>query len=179
MIQLKRIRTSDQELYKYAERLLTTSFPLEEYRPLSQWRKYTDENEQFYNNIILDQGKPVGIISFWDLGSFYYIEHFAIDEELRNKGYGQTVLDLLEKNYDIPMILEVELPTNATAQRRIIFYQRYHFEVWDREYVQPPYRPNGAAVPMMLMSRGNLSCEKDFDAVQTKLYQVVYHVAED
>ena len=29
------------------------------------------------------------MISYWTMGDFYYIEHFAIDPSLRNGGYGK------------------------------------------------------------------------------------------
>ena len=179
MINLKRITTSNEKLYAYAEHLLTTSFPLEEYRPLNQWKICTDKQPLFYNNVILSDQTPIGIITFWKFSNFYYVEHFAIDEKLRNQGYGQRVLRILEKDYTKPIILEVEMPTNATAQRRIKFYQNFHFVAWEKEYVQPPYRPNETALPMIIMCRGNLSSHQDFDAVRTKLYQVVYNIFDD
>lgn len=174
MIELKRITTSHTELYQYVEELLTTSFPLEEYRPLKQWQKFTDSNELFQNNVILDGSKPVGLMTYWDFGEFYYIEHFAIDTELRNRGYGQRVLDLLNDEIQKPLVLEVEIPDNETARRRVSFYKRYNFTLWDEEYTQPPYRPNGKAIPMILMSRGDLSCKKDFKKVRNLLYKEVY-----
>lgn len=176
MIELKRITTLDTAHYEFVEHLLTTSFPLEEYRPLKQWMTHTDSNDLFQNNIVLDEGKPVGLLTYWNLGKFYYIEHFAISEPLRNKGYGQNVLDLLEKEVDMPLILEVETPDNETAKRRIEFYKRYNFTLWANEYTQPPYRPNGMAVPMLLMSRGDLNPERDYDEICEKLYQEVYNI---
>lgn len=179
MIELKQINTSDTELYRYAEELLVASFPLEEYRPLEHWRVLSDKSKMFQNNIILDKNKPVGILTYWDLGKCYFIEHFAIDIQLRNNGYGKQVLDLLEKEIDKPLILEVELPDTEIARRRISFYQRYKFEAWNKDYVQPPYRPDGLAVPMVLMSRGALDQDKDHKEIKTKLYREVYNFSID
>lgn len=179
MIKLQRITTSDTELYQYVEQLVTESFPLDEYRPLDQWRILTDKNDLFQNNAILSDGKPVGLLTYWDLGNFYYIEHFAIDEKLRNNGYGKEVLTLLEKEIDKPLILEVERPDNEIAQRRIGFYKRYKFELWNEPYVQPPYRPDGSAVPMLIMCRGPLTPSKDYKEVKRKLYQEAYNLNLD
>ena len=82
MIRLQRITTADTDLYSYMEKLMTQSFPSEEYRELEELRKYTDTKTHFYNNIIFHNNTPVGLITYWDFGHFYYIEHFAIDPAL-------------------------------------------------------------------------------------------------
>ena len=68
------------------EQLLVASFPTDEYRALEEEREYTDLKEIFYNNIILSDGAPIGLITYWDFGQFYYVEHFAIDPAQRNGG---------------------------------------------------------------------------------------------
>ena len=103
MIRLQRITTADTDLYSYMEKLMTQSFPSEEYRELEELRKYTDTKTHFYNNIIFHNNTPVGLITYWDFGHFYYIEHFAIDPTQRNGGYGKSVLNhLWEKPYQQP-----------------------------------------------------------------------------
>ena len=49
MIRLQRITTADTDLYSYMEKLMTQSFPSEEYRELEELRKYTDTKTHFYN----------------------------------------------------------------------------------------------------------------------------------
>ena len=46
--------------------------------------------DRFCNNIILENGNSIGMISYWTMGDFYYIENFAIDPSLRNGGYGDV-----------------------------------------------------------------------------------------
>ena len=92
MIRLQRITTADTDLYSSMEKLMTQSFPSEEYRELEELRKYTDTKTHFYNNIIFHNNTPVGLITYWDFGHFYYIEHFAIDPAQRNGGYGKSVV---------------------------------------------------------------------------------------
>ena len=59
MIRLQRITTADTDLYSYMEKLMTQSFPSEEYRELEELRKYTDTKTHFYNNIIFHNNTPV------------------------------------------------------------------------------------------------------------------------
>ena len=122
MIRLQRITTADTDLYSYMEKLMTQSFPSEEYRELEELRKYTDTKTHFYNNIIFHNNTPVGLITYWDFGHFYYIEHFAIDPTQRNGGYGKSVLNHLCQLLKHPIVLEVEIPEEEMAKRRINFY---------------------------------------------------------
>ncbi len=117
MIRLQRITTADTDLYSYMEKLMTQSFPSEEYRELEELRKYTDTKTHFYNNIIFHNNTPVGLITYWDFGHFYYIEHFAIDPAQRNGGYGKSVLNHLCQLLKHPIVLEVEIPQEEMAKR--------------------------------------------------------------
>lgn len=178
MIRLQRITTTDTDLYSYMEQLMVASFPSEEYRPLTQLREYTDRKKHFYNNIIFDNDAAVGFITYWDFDNFYYAEHFAIDPTQRNGGYGRKALECLCQTLQHPVVLEVEMPEEEMAKRRIGFYQRQGFTLWQRPYLQPPYKPGDPYLPMLLMTYGNLDCEKDFESIKQRIYREVYNVYE-
>ena len=83
-----------------------------------------------------------------------------------------AVLDYIEHQ---PLVLEVEMPDNELAQRRIGFYQRQGFQLWDEcPYEQPPYHPEDESLPMYLMVHGPLTPEA-FPAVCTLIHREVYH----
>jgi len=157
------------------ESLLISSFPEEEYRPLDELRLFTRDKQCFYNHIILDGDNPVGFITYWMLSNFYYVEHFAMDKRYRNEGYGkETINQLCERIH--PIVLEVEIPNNNLAQRRIEFYLRQGFILWNNFYVQPPYKPGNAAVPMYLMNYGKLNPANDFERVKEEIYREIYNI---
>lgn len=176
MIEIKRISTHNTHLYAFMESLLIESFPVEEYRELADMRKYTDDMPDFYNNIILDNSVPVGFVTYWLLGDFYYIEHFAISPEHRNGGYGAKLLAHLAQTLQKPIALEVEMPVEEMALRRINFYKRQGYVLWQKEYHQPPYRPGYDKLPMLVMVQGNLDAEKDFEKVKKAIHGKVYGV---
>lgn len=177
MLRLQRIHTADAELYAFMEQLLTASFPPEEYRALEQLRLYTDTREAFHNNVILDGETPVGLFTYWDFGDFCYGEHFAIDPERRNGGYGKRALEELCRTvHPRPIVLEVEMPEEEMARRRIGFYQRQGFALWDKPYQQPPYKPGDGYLPMRLMAYGGMDPEQDFGKVRDCIYHEVYGV---
>ncbi len=176
MIKIQRITTADKALYDYVEQLMTTSFPPEEYRSLEELRNYTDTKPHFYCNSILHQDTPIGLITYWDFEGFYYVEHFAIDPSQRNGGHGKNVLSLLCQLTNKPIVLEVEAPEEEMTIRRINFYKRHDFTLWEKPYMQPPYKQGDPYLPMLLMTHGNLECEKDFDSVKAQIYREVYNV---
>lgn len=181
MIRLQRITTADADWYRFMERLMVQSFPPEEYRPLEQLRLYTDTKPAFHNNIVLDSDDtPVGFFTYWDFGTFCYGEHFAIDPARRNGGYGARVIERLCADLaPRPLVLEVEMPDNDLARRRIGFYQRQGFRLWDKPYRQPPYKPGDSFLPMLLMAYGALDADRAYDEVKQRIYREVYGTCPD
>ena len=175
MIRLQRITTANTALYGYMEKLITSAFPPEEYRNLEELRQYTDNKPAFHNNILFHNDNPVGILTYWDFNRFCYVEHFAIDPSLRNGGYGKQALNHLCQQLGRPIVLEVEMPEEEMAKRRIGFYQRQGFTLWEKPYQQPPYKTGDGYLPMFLMAYGNLECGKDFETVKEHLYREVYN----
>lgn len=176
MLELQRITTADVDLYNFMEGLMKQAFPSAEYRDLNELRLYTDTKPHFYNNIIMEENRPIGFFTYWDFDTFYYAEHFAVDPSLRNGGYGKQVLALLRDTLSRPIVLEVEMPEDEMARRRIGFYERNGFVLWSNDYHQPPYRPGDDFLPMRLMVHGALDSEKDYECVKGRIYKEVYNV---
>ena len=174
MIKFQPISTSDVQHYRFMEELLTDTFPAEEYRELADLREYTDRTGNFHNNIIFEDNMPIGFITYWDFDRFCYVEHFAINPALRNGGYGKKALEHLRKVVQLPIVLEVERPDEEMAQRRISFYQRQGFTLWEQNYRQPPYKKGDSFLPMYLMVYGNLDSDRDYKAIRKQIYLEVY-----
>ena len=150
------------------------AFPQEDRRDSVLQREFSDYNPRFCNNIILENGNSIGMISYWTMGDFYYIEHFAIDPSLRNGGYGKRVLEMIKKQLKGPIVLEVEEPNDEMSTRRIHFYKRLEFTLHKKPYIQPPYRKGDSGLPMLLMTYGDIDMESDFEKVKKTLYKEVY-----
>ena len=76
-----------------------------------------------------ENGKVLGFLNFWELSDFVYLEHFAVDKNLRGKGLGS---ELIRKLSEIcagkTIVLEAEPPElNEFSSRRIEFYRRLGF----------------------------------------------------
>jgi ribosomal protein S18 acetylase RimI-like enzyme len=117
----------------------------------------------------------VGFIFYWQLTNFVFIEHFAIVENTRGKGIGAAILKTFTDRFSA-IILETEPPdTNADAMRRIQFYERAGFVLFDEVYLQPSYTKSGAYFPMRLMYR-NKQVEISFEQVRREIYARVYGI---
>ena len=173
-----RVNTIETDNYRFIEKLLTEAFPTEEYRELADFRFLTMYESRFHNNLIFDDGVPVGFITYWDMDQFCYVEHFAILPGMRSRGYGCEVLEYLKTRINGSIVLEVELPVEEAAKRRVAFYQRQGFQLWQRAYLQPPYRLGGCFFPLFLMAYGPLDEAADFDRVRGLIYRVVYNYRE-
>ena len=140
MIEIKQVKTENQELYGFVEELMHTAFPAQERRDTPQQREYSDSNPLFCNNVIVEDGKPVGMISYWDMGDFYYIEHFAINNEIRGKGYGSTILNKFIKSTPKTILLEIDPIIDDISNACLRFYKRCGF--WENPYshTHPSYR---------------------------------------
>ncbi|MGL4851680.1 MAG: GNAT family N-acetyltransferase [Phocaeicola sp.] len=176
MIELKEIKTKDHLYYKYVEELMLSAFPENERRDQSNQREYTDNNSKLHCNVVTNDSEAIGLVNYWRLGKFYYIEHIAIDPHCRNGGHGKVVIEKIKEIcHDLPIILEVERPEDEMSCRRINFYQRSGFALHELDYIQPPYRVGGEEVPLYLMSYGTIDMEAEWENVTQSIHQEVYN----
>lgn len=114
------------------ERLNIEAFPEEERVPLSEYLRYTDNDDTnffaFYN-----EEEFVGFaFSIYNQKAFY-VSFFAIMPHLRSHGYGQEIIEKLVEFYQRTMILEVErldeeCDNLEQRQSRMDFYKRNGFK---------------------------------------------------
>lgn len=163
---------------KESVNLLETAFPQIERRPTEKWKALITDEPAFHALAILERGVFCGLLSYWDLGSFLYIEHFAICENKRNGGYGKKALEaFLYEHQHMNIVLEVELPENDLAQRRIKFYERNGFNlIEEKDYLQPPYDPTYDYIPLKLMATQGKTCRTYYDEIVEKIHQKAYGV---
>ncbi|MCM1021548.1 MAG: GNAT family N-acetyltransferase [Muribaculum sp.] len=174
MISLQQITTSSP-YYSSAEQLWMEAFPEYERRETMAQRQNVDFNSRFHFILVVNGDEPCGMFTYWDFDRFIYCEHFAISPLVRGKGIGAEVLKQIQQSAAKPLVLEVELPHNYDSKRRIQFYQRNGFVLWDKsKYIQPPYRKTDKPLSMMLMSTTGLNEQSDFEKVKNTIHKKVY-----
>ncbi|MCQ2298822.1 MAG: GNAT family N-acetyltransferase [Bacteroidales bacterium] len=160
----------------FAKDLFESAFPEEERPPFAAVRDREQSNFHFLVATINDD-EPVGILTFWTFEEFAYIEHFAIDEEYRNLGFGKACILEFMNQYPDQVVLEIELPNTEQAEHRLEFYSDLGFEQNPLPYTQPSYYKNELAVPMLILSKYELD-DEEFAEVVNVLYKEVYHFSQ-
>ncbi len=166
------------EYIEQAVKLYEAAFPVIERRPTDLWITYMQNQPAFNAQAILnDNNEFCGFITTWDFDTFIYGEHFAILPEMRNGGFGGKAYDmLLEQCHGKNLVIEVEIPDNEMAQRRIKFYERHNMAIVEQDYLQPPYTTGGEYFPLRLMSSAPEQTAANFEQVKTTIHREVYGV---
>ena len=153
----------------------TSSFPLDEQRPTASIAALLTSEERFTAMVLLDKDDSfVGILTTWTFDTFIYIEHFALHPTLRSQGNGSIALQTFIQHNTLPIILEVEPPTDTLTQRRVSFYERCGLKLYDYPYIQPPYTSELSEVPLQLM--GTLPDAYSLKKIAAILHHEVYGV---
>ncbi len=152
MIHRKNVETTSDPLFPFCWGLYISAFPEEERRGLD-YHAETMAREQFHCDVVVDDDEPIGILFWWDLRDFTFVEHLATTAAVRGRGYGAQILDALIEESEKPILLEVEHPTDDISRRRIGFYERVGFVMNEYPYRHPSYQQReGEFVELMVMT---------------------------
>jgi ribosomal protein S18 acetylase RimI-like enzyme len=83
------------------------------------------DNPHYELEAWFDDGQFIGLSGCWRFAGYRYVEHLAIDDTLRSRGYGKRLLAKIER---APLtILEIDPLTSEVAHKRLRFYQTMGF----------------------------------------------------
>jgi ribosomal protein S18 acetylase RimI-like enzyme len=168
-------KISDTSQLNVIKELYCSAFPANERREYSGLVQLLYNAECVVNLIFADQ-KIAGFIIVWEFQNFVFIEHFAIEPELRGQGIGEKSLTIITKNYYKPVILETEPPIDEMSKRRVGFYQRNGFHLLRNQYFQPSYDGIKPKVELRLMSTKSDYSSSQMDECISVIREKVYHV---
>lgn len=158
--------------------ILEDSFPIEELRIKEGQRNLLEKSEYSLCAIKGENGVVQGVIAYWELDDFLYIEHLAMKKEARNGGLGGKRLEEFVLQMQKPVVLEVELPEGEMEMRRVGFYERLGFVYNEYPYLQPPLREGHQMLPLRLMTYPFGIEETTYERYKSLLYQYVYEYRE-
>lgn len=101
---------------------------------------------------VLYEGRVAAIAFCWRMPAALYLEHLAVDPELRNAKLGSRMLEHLAAG-GLPLVLEIEPPEDELTRRRLGFYLRNGFAPSGHPYLHPSYCRPFEPHPLVLMSR--------------------------
>jgi GNAT superfamily N-acetyltransferase len=167
-----------ENLISEIKEIYDISFPEDERRDFYQfYLQNENQNPEFY--YALDDNILIGFYTQWTFTCFNYIEHLAINEIYRGRGYGKELIEKIESVSDRLIVLEVELPETIFSGKRIEFYLKAGFNLCEFPYIQPPYGPGKKSVPMNLMTFPTKINFSEFIIIKKTLYQEVYNVQDN
>lgn len=163
------------ELFSELYKILEYSFPKNERGDFDDQLAKMNCPE-FRTMTLSENGKLLGFLNFWELSDFVYLEHFAVDKNIRGKGLGSELIrQLCAICGGKTIVLEAEPPElNEFSARRIEFYRRLGFHTNPFPYKQPPYRKGDEPVELVIMSRPQPLSESDFNEKISEIYRRVY-----
>jgi hypothetical protein len=152
-----------------------SAFPRDERRPVRDLEQMLAK-KHFFANALLAGEDTAGLLFWWQLDHFRYLEHFAVAETFRGNGTGREALRLFLRESSLPVIIETEPPSDRMSCRRVDFYESEGFVFSPESYLQPPYSDGRQAVELRLAEWGGNLLDAGFENVKTMIYQQIYGV---
>jgi hypothetical protein len=123
---------------------------------------------------IMHENSVVGVLAWWELPGFCFVEHFAISAEQRSGGFGRRAIALLQSHVNAPILVDVEpFGTDYLAARRVAFYNRLGFSYCPQPVTLPAYRDRSSAPSNFMAWNATLDGhvrERMFDTVCHEVY---------
>lgn len=166
-------KVDKSEFYKVYE-VIEKAFPLSEYRTFDE-QMVLMELPYFNAMLIEDENALVGILIEWELEHAIYLEHLAVNPEIRGKGLGSILMrEYLSKSAN-NIVLEVEDIDTEIAQRRIGFYERLGFTLSNISFKQPQFEGRDEeTVNLRIMHYPNNISNDELLKIKEEILQKVY-----
>jgi len=150
MLKIIALDNDKSALFTQVDSLYESAFPLHEKRNhAAKVRAFNHANYQL--QAWFDDAQFVGMIGVWDFGDYSYIEHLAVNDQLRGQGYGKQMLSqFLQQSPQT--ILEIDPLTTEIAHKRLRFYQSLGFQVNHFAHYHPTYHANIADHELIVLS---------------------------
>lgn len=161
---------------------------LDEAFPPSEIKSKNDIHSLFKKGTIklygdFEQNQLLGVIMIWvfERDNIVYISNFAIDKNMRGQGIGSKMLAEIIALYPSQIIiLEVEVPYDEISYKRIKFYERNDFVLYDKDaFLQPQISSTVNETPLYLMSYGKPLNDEQYSHTKNSLFKHAYNISRD
>ncbi|MGI5962906.1 MAG: GNAT family N-acetyltransferase [Lawsonibacter sp.] len=176
-MKFERITSPDHPAFAQAFALYEISFPIHE-RRFREKQENVLAHPEYHCEVILEAGKFIGILLYWEYEGGFYVEHFAVDPALRGQSYGSRALRALGKQGK-PVVLEIDPPVDEISVRRKHFYQKIGFQENTFPHVHPPYRPGFKGHDLVIMSFPGPLNKQEYETFASYLANTVMADCQD
>ncbi|KJU72657.1 GNAT family N-acetyltransferase [Clostridium baratii] len=171
-----RLKNINDENWNKIWRIYEESFPKHELRNIKEQKEAMNDDE-FFCVYAKEEETVVGIIFYWEWEQFRYIEHFAVNPNLRGGGYGSKILEEI-CNDDKITILEIDPVVDEISERRLVFYERLGFKMNKFNHLHPPYKNGDKGHKLKVLSYKCIISENQFSDFKNFLENHVMKYSE-
>ena len=171
MLTIKRITSPDAPWFSPVDALYESAFPWHEKRePEAKVSALSSPN--YTLQAWFDGEQFIGMIASWSFGDYTYIEHLAVNGELRAQGYGKRMLSQFLQMQPLT-ILEIDPLTTDIAQKRLRFYQKLGFHENGFNHYHPTYHIDISDHELIVLSYPHAISSDQYQRFNTDLSSVV------
>ena len=145
-----KIEPEDKSRWSEVWKLYEESFPVAERRKAEDHLSACNDN-RFFPLSVWDGNQLIGLMFFWEWDNYRYLEHLAVNPDLRGHGYGTQLLNYLRESKHT-IILEIDPLINELSVRRLQFYERSGFTLTPYRFVHLPYQLDGIKQELLILS---------------------------
>lgn len=147
-----RITSTDHPDWEGIWKVYEISFPQNERRTLDA-QKTILTHPKYHFQILREEGDVIGLIAWWGLERFRYLEHFAVVPSKRSGGFGSRILSHWMQQPGPVILLEIDPLVDEISRRRHGFYMRLgYLDNPGISHSHPSYFDGTGEVPLLVLS---------------------------
>ncbi len=166
------INSCNHPLYQSFHDLYSVSFPIFEQRTAAQ-QADAFQDERYKLLAFTDDEAFLGFISYWEFDTYRYVEHFAVNAELRGRGYGSTILRAFLQATDKVTLLEIDPVVDSVSEARLRFYKRCGFQENPYPHRHPAYRSGYRPHPLVVLTAKRAITREEYQKFYNDLRKTV------
>jgi len=167
-----RITGPEDKWYKSFSDIYAVSFPVHEQRSEKQQTE-AFSNEHYHLLVKIENDKLVSFIACWDFEDYVYIEHLAVNPELRGKSMGSGTLNDFANLMKKIIVLEIDPLKDEISRKRLSFYERLGYELNSYIHFHPAYNPLFEPHELLVLSLNETLTSEQYDRFYKNLKEIV------
>ncbi|WP_029905313.1 N-acetyltransferase [Prevotella sp. 10(H)] len=167
-----RITDTEDRWYKPFWDIYTVSFPVYEQRDESQ-QLTAFNDERYYLLANIENDTLQFFVACWDFTDYVYIEHLAVNPDLRGKNIGSIMLDTFAKTVQKTVLLEIDPITDSISEKRFRFYEKLGYKLNPYKHAHPAYKEGYKPHELLVLSLNKTLTKEEYKQFENDLKHIV------
>ncbi|MCD7978337.1 MAG: GNAT family N-acetyltransferase [Tannerellaceae bacterium] len=173
-INVYRLRDNKDPWFAKFMDIYRISFPFFEQRTLSQ-QEVAFADERYHLDLYIQGETCVAFIAYWEFPAYIYIEHLAVNPELRGQNMGSHILSNFAGQNAKTILLEIDPLVDDVSRKRFRFYEKLGYQMNTYRHFHPAYREGCPPHELIILSLHKTLREEEFNQFTADLNEVVMH----